>query len=291
MAKIVVTKQALREFITKIMENPGLTWQTMGDVGNFPVEVSDVVDFSSAVTDPGNDRFLPRNRAELKVTLSSLIDDMSDDDTPQFYKTLKSCVDGMKDKEHGEMDSNTKIEQIIRGTIRKILREADLPAVKKIPPGVHGAEYMRNLERRKQALKQSLKSMPLEDPPEAEEEPTAGRKNVMMTDVGGSSFKDIAKEMGYASESGAKQAVEKALEKARFASAMDPDDLEIITLAAMNDYIDYLNKSGELTSADVQLMKDHPGIVSELDGWREYFDKVLKKAQKSGQKVINPVED
>jgi hypothetical protein len=112
----------------------------------------------------------------------------------------------------------------------------------------------------------------------------------MMTDVGGASFKDIAAEMGYASESGAKQAVEKALEKARFVATTDPTEIEIVTLTAMNDYIETLRKSGELSAADVQLMKDHPAIVAELDGFREFLDRALKKAQKPGQQILNPVK-
>ena len=102
----------------------------------------------------------------------------------------------------------------------------------------------------------------------------------MQTDVGGASFKQIAQEMGYASESGAKQAVEKAMTKVQFASSMDPDQLQIVVLTAMSDYIDFLNKSGELTPADVQLMKDHPNIVSELDGFREFLDKYMKRQMK-----------
>jgi len=111
--------------------------------------------------------------------------------------------------------------------------------------------------------------------------PTGSRKNTMMTDVGGSSFKEIAAEMGYASESGAKQAVEKALEKSRFVGAMDPDELQILALTAMNDYIDYLRKSGELTGADIELMKSHPTITAELDGFREFLDKYIKRQMKA----------
>jgi hypothetical protein len=113
--------------------------------------------------------------------------------------------------------------------------------------------------------------------------PVAGRerKNVMQTDVGGASFKQIAQELGYASESGAKQAAEKAMAKVKFAAGMDPDQLQIVVLTAMSDYIDFLNKSGELTPADVQLMKDHPNIVSELDGFREFLDKYVKREMKA----------
>jgi hypothetical protein len=183
------------------------------------------------------------------------------------------------------MSDNAKIEEAIRRTIRKMLKEAELPPVKKIPAGVHGGEYTRNLEKRKSKLRGVMdKWRDDEDaaPMVRADAPAAGRerKNTMMTDVGGSSFKEIAAELGYASESGAKQAAEKAMSKLRFASQMDQDELEILSLEAMSDYIDYLNKSGELTSADVQLMKDHPTIVAELDDFRDFFDKYVKRAMR-----------
>ena len=48
----------------------------------------------------------------------------------------------------------------------------------------------------------------------------------------------------------------------------------------MKDYINTLKKTGELSAADVKLMQDHPAIVSELDGFREYLAKVIRKARK-----------
>ena len=69
-------------------------------------------------------------------------------------------------------------------------------------------------------------------------------------------------------------------------SEMDPDDLQIVTLTAMNDYVEFLGSSGDLTPADVQLLKDHPGIVTELDGFRDYLRKyVNKEMRKSGKSV------
>lgn len=112
-----------------------------------------------------------------------------------------------------------------------------------------------------------------------------------MSDVGGASFEKIAQELEF-SVAGAKQAVDKAFEKAKFLfQDMDEDDREILILTAMNDYIGYLVKSGELTSADVQLMKDHPDIVRELDGFREFLHNHIRRARKAGQRVIDPVRD
>jgi hypothetical protein len=110
-----------------------------------------------------------------------------------------------------------------------------------------------------------------------------------MVDVGGASFEEIAKELDF-SVAGAKQAVDKALEKAKWlAQDIAEDDLEIMVLTTMNDYVNMLAKSGELSAADVQLMKDHPDIVRELDGFREFLATAIKRMRKQGQKVEDPL--
>lgn len=207
-----------------------------------------------------------------------------------------------------------------------------LPPVKKIPAGVHGGEAQRRIDKNMDALRKGLgktvdayeapvtdAEMGIEEPELADEEgpdanpddPAVGdgvpnapaaaepakRKAYKatalggMSDVGGASFEQIAKELDF-SVAGAKQAVDKALDKARFLmNDMDDDDREILVLTAMNDYIKYLTKSGELSAADVQLMKDHPDIVRELDGFREFLHNHIRRARKADQKVINPVKD
>ena len=282
--KIVVTKNAVRALLREAMMNPSVGWQSTTDLSDSPSTVSAVVDPSAAVTDPGNLNFKPSNRKELSVAISSIIDDISDDRAENIFDAIK---DAIKDTEEDkEMKDDKKVEETIRLAIRKMLKEAELPPVKKIPIGVHGGEYTRNLEKRKSKLRGVMdKWRDDEDaaPMVRADAPAAGRerKNVMQTDIGGASFKQIAQELGYASESGAKQAAEKAMSKVQFASNMDQDDLQIVVLTAMSDYIDFLNSSGELTSADVQLMKDHPDVVTELDGFRDFLQKYIKREMRS----------
>lgn len=205
-----------------------------------------------------------------------------------------------------------------------------LPPVKKIPAGEHGGEYTRRFNKHHGDLKTMLgkdidaaaaaapepEEVPSEENPDAVQtpgvdsvEPSAERSVEPgaeepakrhaykataiggMTDVGGASFEKIANELGF-SVAGAKQAVDKALEKAQFlATQMDEDDREILVLTTMNDYIKYLTKSGELTSADVQLMKDHPDIVRELDGFREFLHNAIRRNRKVGQTLVDPLEE
>jgi hypothetical protein len=289
--KIVVTKKAVREYIREMLETPGFGWETTGDTGNFPVEVSSVVDPSAPETDPGNPNFKPRNRMELRSVLATLVDEISDDDATNFYDTFRGVVDKNKEEEDMKKDDK-KVEEAVRLSIRKLLREMGPyrdTGMSYSGPMTGTASAKEGFEECEACEGEGM----LDDGTDCTVckgkgmVPSKKRKNKMMTDVGGASFKEIAQEMGYASESGAKQAVEKALEKARFVMTAEPDEVQIITLTAMNDYINMLNKSGELTAADVQLMKDHPNIVAGLDGFREFLDKALKKAQKTDQKVLD----
>ncbi len=198
-----------------------------------------------------------------------------------------------------------------------------LPPVKKIPAGEHGGEYNRKKEKYHNDLKKILGKVdpdavekePDIDPEDPEVAPESGEGEIAaapssadlatsepkkakkgtalggMTDVSGATFEDIAKDLGF-SVAGAKQAVDKALEKAQFlAQDMDDDDREILVLTSMNDYIKYLNKSGELTAADIQLMKDHPDVVRELDGFREFLHNAIRRQRKSDQELDNPLSD
>jgi hypothetical protein len=267
------------------MMNPSVGWQSTTELSDSPVSVSAVVDPSASVTDPGNPNFKPSNRNELRTAISDMINSISDDCAEEIFDTMKNAIEKTQEDEKMKKSDN-KVEETIRLAIRKMLKEAELPPVKKIPIGVHGGEYTRNLEKRKSKLRGVMdKWRDDEDaaPMVRADAPAAGRerKNVMQTDIGGASFKQIAQELVYASESGAKQAAEKAISKVQFASNMDQDDLQIVVLTAMSDYIDFLNSSGELTSADVQLMKDHPDVVTELDGFRDFLQKYIKREMRS----------
>jgi hypothetical protein len=294
--KITVSKQAVKEYIKEVMAAPMPGWQSTGDLSTSPAAVSAVVDPSAAATDPGNPNFKPKNRVELHTSLNTMIDDIADDSSSDFFDILQTAINVAKEQEEKDMPKNEdNIEEIVRKTVKKMLIEM-------IPMRDTGLSYSGpQTGTRARVGMQSCEACDGEGILDNGTDckacggkggiPTGSRKNTMMTDVGGTSFKEIAAEMGYASESGAKQAVEKALEKAQFVGEMDPDELQILVLTTMNDYIEYLRKSGELTGADVELMKSHPTITAELDGFREFLSKALKKSRKSGQKVIDPLED
>jgi hypothetical protein len=288
--KFIVTEKAVREYIKEMMKNPDVGWQSSGEISDSPASVSACVDTSKAITNPMDQNFKPHNKAELHVALTTLVDDVADDDAAKFYQDIKDTL--RKSDEDKEMN-NKNIEETIRAAVRKMLSEAELPPVKKIPMGVHGDEYMRKFKKTRDDLRKELKRLPAMDIDDtaagdpADREPSDVKKNVMASELGGASLKDISKELGFKSESGARQFIEKTLEKAKPRIEMDPDELDIFVLSTMKDYIDTMAKTGELTPADIKLMKDHPSIVEDLDSWRDYLNWAFKQVSKA--KLKNPL--
>jgi hypothetical protein len=220
------------------------------------------------------------------------------------------------------------VRRTVRGQLKKMLEASQLPPIKKIPFGVHGSEYMARFQKSRDDLASNLaRSRFTDSSDDRDEEEDLGPKRAYkataiggMNDVSGASFETIAKELSSSlraeaeaelaaakasgdknamkaaqdkktgsSVAGAKRVADEALTKARFLAQLDDDDREIMVLTAMNDYIAMLRKSGELSAADVQLMKDHPNIVGDLDGFREFFHTVAKRAMRGKNKLENPL--
>ena len=85
----------------------------------------------------------------------------------------------------------------------------------------------------------------------------------------------------FIAESGAKQLVDKALLKAQFIANMNHHELGELVLRAADEYISKLASTGELTQGDVELMKSHPDIVRDLDGFREFLDLHIRRARRA----------
>lgn len=47
-------------------------------------------------------------------------------------------------------------------------------------------------------------------------------------------------------------------------------DMQTLLPDSADEYVKYLESSGELAAADVQLLKDHPAMVTELEGYAEF---------------------
>jgi hypothetical protein len=103
----------------------------------------------------------------------------------------------------------------------------------------------------------------------------------------GESFEEIAKKLGI-SVAGAKRLEVVALAKVEYLHDLDEKDRGEIIATAVEDYIKYLSKSGELSKEEVGLMKQHPEIVANLDGFREHLHKYIRNAMKADGKEFYP---
>lgn len=95
--------------------------------------------------------------------------------------------------------------------------------------------------------------------------------------VDGDTFEKIGEKFGFTKEA-AKKAVETAMERFRVLHAMDPEDMAEMVLDGVDDYIDMLAKTGELTDDDEAFLRLNPTHVAESDTFREFFSKYVKKA-------------
>lgn len=310
--KYIVSEEAVRTLIRETMMNPSVGWQSTTELSGSPVSVSAVVDPSASVTDPGNPNFKPSNRNELRTAISDMINSISDDCAEEIFDAMKSAIE--KTQEDKDMKSDNKVEEAIRLAIRKIIAEVkpsrkfkDVPVgpvtnprsitPTRYPAGMAGGEATRKFEKMKAGIHQSLDKT-LRDAESAEmmrsDEPAAGRsrKNVMQTDVGGSSFKEIAEEMGFASESGAKQAVERILNKVKYRLTIPEDELDIIVLTTLSDAIEALvglddvddTVDSAFTPDEIEELKNNPELLASWPEFREKLDKRLTRAQKRYEK-------
>lgn len=240
-----------------------------------PVKANDVVDPLEQDTTLDT-TFSPETKFELINAIKNAVKFLPDEESNSAYQVIKTALDKYLDTNDGAPKmkkaqlSDKQIEENVRKQVRKILSEV----MPKFDLSFSGYDHSDDEDD--------------DDKPQKKKSEKYGFKSTAignMSDIGGATFDEIAKELGFAI-TGAKAAVDKALEKLRFVVQMDQDELEILVLTAMKDYIKMLQKTGELTASDVALLKDNPDIVRTLDGFREFLHVYIKRARKaSGQKV------
>lgn len=124
----VIDESTVRSLIKVLLEDKTL--------GPAMVKVNPVVDPSAAVTDPSNSNFMPQDSVELKVAFSSMVDELPQDSVPDIYNKVKSALQSVEDKKGKKQmkDSNKKLEESIRSTVRSLLKQIMLEASPKLTP-------------------------------------------------------------------------------------------------------------------------------------------------------------
>jgi hypothetical protein len=160
-----------------------------------------------------------------------------------------------------------KSETLLRAKIRSILQEAF--------PGFSADPAVRRFRKE------------MEEDEREEQEQEKARKYTTFKQLEGEPLETIAKEVGVSKER-VRQLVPLAMERFK---DLHPDaegpatkELEDTVSLAVEDYIDYLKGSGELSLQDVWLLRSHPELIADLDEFRDkflpkYLDSLIKKTK------------
>jgi hypothetical protein len=260
--KITVTESAIRQLINNLLEGRD-TPAVVAEPPTIPVNpaLDPMVRMTGMAKEPINPMFSPTDKIEFQASVKNLVHNLPDEDLPDLFYAIKDAINAEEDKKDKEKqeengDSMTlkdsRMESLRLG-IRKVIQEAR-PEHHMDPSDI--------------------------DADEEAEELAAQKKYEMTADVGGSTFDEIAIAMGFANPIGAKGAVDKALKKMKFLMTLPEEERNELVLSAMDKYIKVLQKKGSLKADDVQLLKDHPEIVQELDGFREFMRNHIHKGMR-----------
>ncbi len=281
-----ISKNALREFVRDMLDNKA----NAPAVNNEPVtNVNPVLDVQQQMKGDGtqaiNPSFVPQTTAELADGIKHLVDNVDELDIPGVYTTVKNAIEDQlnKDSEISQMKKTNKddVKESLRLMIRKIIAETETKPW-------DDAFDDKSLEKDE---KQPRPYTAVADEDENEDDEYE-RNGYQQTEDGGETLDTIAKELGYANTQGVRAAVISALKSAAYMINLDPDERETLTLIAMDDYIKYLKSSGELTEEDVMLLRAHPNMVVELDGFREHMAKFIKAGiRNAGEKSLERRDD
>lgn len=288
MDTIRVTKTALCEFIKE-----ALNGQIEGGSETNPVKINNVVDQQAPITDPTDRDFIPQNQQELSSAISKLVKSIDDEDVSDVYNDIVKSFDQQKEKV--DMKKTSVTETVVRNHIKKLIREMFDDELDNELSG----EDLTSLKKSKRAKREEEEDLD-------DDKLSKKKKNLSVADIEGGNLKDIAKEFG-GSVAGAKRVTDVALDKAKGGFELlqtdgteiierlkeeDPEIGEIIDqfeaeygaskLAALlalavDNYIDDISDTGEVTDADVELLRKNPTIVADLDNFREYFHKYYLK--------------
>ena len=106
------------------------------------------------------------------------------------------------------------------------------------------------------------------------------KKNLTTADVDGAVLLELAREFDFANPNGVLQWIKRILAKMR-KRIENLEEVEIIKLATMNEYIAGLVKAGTITPEEGKLWRDNPEILDVIEDNKDFrimFDTALKKA-------------
>ena len=188
-----------------------------------------------------DDDYAPENTEEFSRAVKALAMQVGSDNVKSVYSDFKRMVlDPREDKEEKDMDKETN--ESLRKAIRLVLKEASW--------GDEDPRYAKSDEPDYAAME----SPPVNNEPD------------------GASFEQIASEFGYAGASGARQDIERMLQRMRYISTkMGKGDMDKLQDFAVQEFIDLMRATDYIDDEDVVDLQQNTGMVKGLESFRFFF--------------------
>jgi hypothetical protein len=223
---------------------------------------------------------VPQNRKELRSALHQIVDAVPDASAPDAYAAIKNAVEDAVEKAESTADDKNrakKVESMSRTTMTLAEKVAENILRRKIRSLIREAGPYRDTGM-------SFSGWPQRDTEgdDDEDDDKSRRRITSMADVGGDVLQKIAGEFGR-SVSGAKRLYDVSENTAKFMAALlskNDASFDILRLHAMKDFIDALEKEGDIDQEDVDYMGAHPEEVEDLDSYRVYMSEYIKEAMR-----------
>lgn len=257
-----------------IREALGLS--NFGDqIPDFDINVSPVVDPKSKVSGlgmPVNPAFVPSNKVELMYGIESHLKDIDELDIPNLFDAIKKTIEDFEDNQEepegtAKMEKNEQLEAL-RKVVKKMISETLSEAWKDLDKDDDDSDWAAADEKEGFS----------EIEPELPEVPgSAGGEEDYSRPM---DFAEIAKELGFNSPRGAQGIVDTVISKLRFLMSIPEEARDFLVLVALDDYIEYLKSSGEVTDEDETLLRAHPEMIQELPGFREHMQLFIRRGMR-----------
>ena len=228
----------------------------------FPVEPSEMMATQLADERPPveDENFTPSNTAELALSADVLSKLVPDSQVDEFYEDLKNLIQNHIEKDREVdiekpigMEEKMPVEQDeeIEAQVEARLREA-LSDWSNIKLGHH---YDDDEEDLREPTPEELEAIEAGDP-------HAGEANL----------EDLAKVMGKSGPSGARQELERIMQRLQFiAQEVDQVDLQQLQAHATSEYINALRDGDYIDEEDIEELRLNRDVVRTQDSFRQFF--------------------
>lgn len=290
--KVVITKKALNELlddvVTKASHVPEPIVVPEPEVPVQPINPNAGVEEADPIVDwPVDDpNFVPLNLHQLEGSVLKLLKNVKQDNVSEIYLKIQHVI--------ASVGESTGLGSITGGAdkVSDIAKTGSYGGMTNTPKvkamGKSSTIESKNIDALRKLIREAMNEAGEIDDDDEKGWEEFDPKPYIEKHPGGMDYTDIvqvAKAEGLPSlntASAARQTVEKALMKMRYMASLEPQEQDRLILKGIRAYIDAIEKKvpglpsdQDLSTDEIQLLKDHPAIVVELSGFRAFFRKFV----------------